>query len=221
MLIYTPPDYTAARQYPVLYLLHGAGDGEDAWTSSGLADVILDNLYHAKQILPMLVVMPRGRVSADPRPRLAPAQEIQAWAALEHELLKDIIPYVDSHFSVRSEPASRALAGLSMGGGQSLNIGLKHPETFSWVAAFSSAPNTRPLSELVTASNQLQNLRLLWLSCGEHDQLLKLNQSFHDALAKQNVTHIWKLGPGSHEWPVWKSDLYFLSQKLFQPPGTN
>ena len=104
ILIYTPPDYTSARQYPVLYLLHGAGDGEDAWTSSGLAEVILENLYHSKQILPMLVVMPRGRFRRS-SPRLAPAQEMQAWAALEDELLKDIIPYVDSHFSVRPEPA--------------------------------------------------------------------------------------------------------------------
>ena len=143
-------------------------------------------------------------------------KEQKAWAALEGELLDDIIPYVDSHYEVRAGPENRALAGLSMGGGQSLNIGLKHPDVFSWVGGFSSAPNTRPVSELVTAPDKLKSIRLLWVSCGDQDQLLKISQTFHEALLKQKVPHTWKVDSGGHDWSVWKSDLYFLSQKLFR-----
>ena len=149
MLIYTPPGYSKDARYPVLYLLHGIGDDETGWTKKGSADVILDNLYADKKLVPMIVVMPNGRASTEPPPA-NPFQgnAFRAYAAFEDDLLKDVIPYVESHYPVQADREHRALAGLSMGGGQSLNFGLKHLDTFAWIGGFSSAPNTRRAASL-------------------------------------------------------------------------
>jgi enterochelin esterase-like enzyme len=104
-----------------------------------------------------------------------------------------------------------------MGGGQALNIGLRHADTFAWIGAFSAAPNTKRLSEISTAPGRLtENLRLLWISCGDKDQLFNISQEFHEALKKNSIPHVWHADSGGHDWSVWKSDLYFISQKLFQ-----
>jgi enterochelin esterase-like enzyme len=227
-LIYSPPGYSSSEKVPVLYLLHGIGDDETGWTKKGAAAAILDNLYADKKIVPMLVVMPNGRASADPPPANPfGGNAFQAYAHFEDDLLKDLIPYVESHYSVVADREHRALAGLSMGGGQSLNFGLKHLDTFSWVGGFSSAPNTRPATELVTDPvDAAQKLRLLWISCGDKDGLMNLSRTFHTTLDEKRVPHIWHVDSGGHEWPVWKNDLYLLSQRLFrttsaptQPPA--
>jgi enterochelin esterase family protein len=218
MVVYTPPGYSKDTKYPVLYLLHGIGDNETGWTRTGSADVILDNLYADKKISPMIVVMPNGRASAAPPPaNIFEPSNIEAYAVFEKDLLNDVIPYIESHYSVKADREHRALAGLSMGGGQSLNFGLKNLDVFAWVGGFSSAPNTRPARELIAEPKTVNDkLRLLWISCGDRDGLMNVSRSFHQDLTEMNVSHVWHVDSGGHTWPVWKNDLYLISQLLFQ-----
>ena len=141
--VYTPPGYSKDQKYPVLYLLHGIGGDENEWTRGGAANVILDNLYADKKAVPMIVVLPNGRASKDLTPRDPIPKQSPAFAAFEQDLLTDLIPFIEKTYSVKADRESRALAGLSMGGGQSLNFGLSHLDTFAWVGGFSSAPNTK------------------------------------------------------------------------------
>ena len=136
-------------------------------------------------------------------------------SGFEDDLLKDIIPYVESHYPVKADAEHRALAGLSMGGGQSLNIGLKHLDTFAWVGGFSSAIFGQP-GGMTPDAGSARKLRLLWLSCGDRDRLMDASKSFHTALEDKKVPHVWHVDAGAHEWPVWKNDLYLLSQLLFR-----
>ena len=141
--VYTPPSYTKNLKYPVLYLLHGIAGDENEWARGGKPDVILDNLFADKQATPMIVVLPNGRASTtltrrDPIPKQSPA-----FALFEKELLNDLIPFIEKNYSVIADRESRALAGLSMGGGQSLNFGLANLDVFAWIGGFSSAPNTK------------------------------------------------------------------------------
>lgn len=219
--VYLPPGYSQGRKYPVLYLLHGIGDDERGWVSIGSADVILDNLAADGKIVPMIVVMPNGRASASPPPANPfEGNPMQAFAAFEGDLLNDLIPYIESHYSVQADAAHRALAGLSMGGGQALNFGLKHPDTFAWVGGFSSAPNTKPPAQLVSNPGELRSeLRLLWVSCGDQDGLLNISRSVHEYLQARDVPHIWHVDTGAHDWRVWKNDLYLFAQLLFREGG--
>ena len=114
---------------------------------------------------------------------------------------------------MKSDREHRALAGLSMGGGQSLNFGLKHLDTFASVGGFSSAPNTKPAADLIPDPEAAKKLRLLWISCGDQDRLMNISQRFHAALEEKNVPHVWHVDSGGHTWPVWKNDLYLLSQR--------
>jgi enterochelin esterase-like enzyme len=216
-VIYTPPGYSKTTTYPVLYLLHGIGDEETGWWTKGSADVILDNLYADQKLAPMIVVMPNGRAAKDITVRTPRDKQFPAFEAFEGDLLKDLIPYVEAHYPVQPDREHRALAGLSMGGGQSLNFGLKHLDTFAWVGGFSSAPNTKPETELVPdPAGAVQKLRLLWLSCGDQDRLMDISQRFHTALEAKKVPHVWHVDTGGHTWPVWKNDLYLLAQRLFR-----
>jgi enterochelin esterase-like enzyme len=216
-VVYTPPGYSKDRKYPVLYLLHGIGDIETGWTRLGAADVILDNLYADKKAVPMIVVMPNGRAAKDITAKAPFNQQGPAFAAFEKDLLNDLIPFVEKNYSVKADRESRALAGLSMGGGQSLNFGLKNLDTFAWVGAFSSAPNTKPAGDLVKdPADAAKKLRLLWVSCGDKDNLLKVSKTFHDALEQMKVPHVWHIDAGGHDWTVWKTDLYHLAPQLFR-----
>ena len=145
----TPPGYAADKKYPVLYLLHGIGGDENEWARSGAPDVILDNLYAEKKAMPMIVVMPNGRASKDATARDPIPKQSPAFAAFEKDLLADLIPFIEKTYSVKADRESRALAGLSMGGGQALNFGLGNLDTFAWVGGFSSAPNTKPPAGLL------------------------------------------------------------------------
>src|SRR5439155_15877245 len=132
-LVYTPPGFSKKKKYPVLYLLHGIGGDEREWLRGGHPQTILDNLYAEKKIEPMIVVMPNGRAMKDDRATgniMAP-DKVQAFANFEQDLLNDLIPYIEKNFSVKTDRESRALAGLSMGGGQSLNFGLRHLDKFA------------------------------------------------------------------------------------------
>jgi enterochelin esterase-like enzyme len=208
MVVYLPPGYDKDKKYPVFYLLHGAGDDETGWQKKGSAPTILDNLYADKKLLPMIVVMPNGFARK-------PGDTGRA-GAFEDDLLKDVIPYIESHYSAKTGAENRALAGLSMGGGQSLNIGLKHLDTFAWVGGFSSAVG-RTGSPLSDADEATKKLRLLWVSCGDKDGLMTANKTFHTTLEEKKVPHVWYVdADGKHEWPVWKNDLYLFSQMLFR-----
>jgi putative heme-binding domain-containing protein len=216
MVVYTPPGYSKDNKYPVLYLLHGIGDDETGWQKKGAADVILDNLYADKKLVPMIVVMPNGRATAE-KPGDDFRDQFKYFEAFEDDLLKDVIPYIESHYSVQADREHRALAGLSMGGGQSLNFGLKHLDAFAWVGGFSSAPNTKRAGDLISdPEDAARKLRLLWLSCGDKDRLMELNKNFHAALEEKKVSHVWRVDSGGHEWPVWKNDLYLFSLLLFR-----
>jgi enterochelin esterase-like enzyme len=144
--------------------------------------------------------------------------EFQAYAAFERELIADLIPYIESRYSVTADREHRALAGLSMGGGQSLNFGLGNLDTFAWVGGFSSAPNTSQPPQLVKDSAAArQKLKLLWVSCGDQDSLFNISENVHKYLEEQKVPHVWHIDVGgAHTFPVWKNDLYHLSTLLFR-----
>jgi enterochelin esterase-like enzyme len=146
------------------------------------------------------------------------AIEFQAYAAFERELLSDLIPFIESKYSVVADREHRALAGLSMGGGQSLNFGLGNLDTFAWVGGFSSAPNTMPPAQLLRdAAVARQKLKLLWVSCGDRDSLFNISEGVHNYLVEQKVPHVWHIDlGGGHTFPVWKNNLYHLSTLLFR-----
>jgi enterochelin esterase-like enzyme len=219
MLVYTPPGYSTETKYPVLYLLHGIGGDETEWYKNGAPQVILDNLYADKKIVPMIVVLPNGR--AEPNDRavgdiFAP-EHVRAFENFEKDLLNDVIPFVESKYSVKTGREKRALAGLSMGGGQSLNFGLGNLDIFAWVGGFSSAPNTKSPEQMIPDPEAAkQKLKLLWISCGDKDGLISISQGLHAYLKEKNVPHIWHVDSGGHDFSVWKNDLYLFSQQLFR-----
>ena len=246
-MVYTPAGYSSSQKYPVLYLLHGIGGNETHWQGPGAAAAILDNLIADRKAVPMMVVMPHGRSSNEPETSFfggrggrgargaAPAGgraggdagarggagmavEFQAYAAFERELLSDLIPFIESNYSVLADREHRGLAGLSMGGGQSLNFGLGNLDTFAWVGGFSSAPNTMPPAQLVRdPAAARQKLKLLWVSCGDQDSLFNISEGVHNHLVEQKVPHIWQVDiGGGHTFPVWKNNLYHLSTLLFR-----
>jgi enterochelin esterase-like enzyme len=280
MMVYLPPGYSKDTKYPVLYLLHGAGDNEGGWTRNGSANHILDNLFADKKLVPMIVVMPNGSPQG-PRPgtvlaglimkradadkngivsreeflaaaealyqdldsgrldekllatglnRLMPAPSDRGGrqrgfgdfvSGFENDLLKDIIPYVESHYPVQADREHRAVAGLSMGGGQALTIGLRHLDTFAYVGGFSSALFGNTSGLVSDPADASKKLRLLWVSCGDEDRLMGASKTFHTSLEEKHVPHIWHVDSGAHTWPVWKNDLYLLSQRLFRDDKPN
>src|SRR5438094_2856278 len=181
--VYTPQGYIKDKKYPVLYLLHGIGGDENEWPRGGAPDVILDNLYADKKAVPMIVVMPNGRAAKDVTARDPIPKQSPAFAAFEKDLLTDLIPFVEKTYSVKAHRESRALAGLSMGGGQAINFGLNNLDTFAWVGGFSPAPNTkRPADLIKDPAEAAKKLRLLYIACGDQDRLLRISQGVHDML---------------------------------------
>lgn len=220
-LIYTPPGYSKEKKYPVLYLLHGIGGDHKEWFNGGQPQIIFDNLYANGKMEPMIVVMPNGRAMQDDRATgdiFAP-DKVQAFATFEKDLLNDLIPFIENKYSVLQDREHRAIAGLSMGGGQSLNFGLGNLEHFAWVGGFSSAPNTKKPEELVPdPAKAKQQLKLLWISCGDKDGLITFSQRTHDYLNANNVQHVYYIIPeGVHDFKVWKESLYLFSQLIFKP----
>ncbi len=219
-LIYTPPGFSKKKKYPVLYLLHGIGGDEKEWLNGGKPQVILDNLYAEGKIEPMIVVMPNGRAMKDDRAggNIFDSAKVQAFTTFEKDLLNDLIPFIEKKYPVLKERENRAIAGLSMGGGQSLNFGLGNLDKFAWVGGFSSAPNTKPPQELVpNPAMATQQLKLLWISCGDNDGLITYSKRTHDYLRQNDVPHIYYVEPGVHDFKVWKNGLYMFSQFLFKP----
>ena len=217
MQVYTPPGYSKDKKYPVLYLLHGIGGDETEWQRFAAPNVILDNLLADGKVTPMIVVMPNGRAQKNDRAEGDVFKSAPAFAAFEQDLLGDVIPTIESRYSVQADREHRALAGLSMGGGQSLNFGLAHLDTFAWVGAFSAAPNTKPARELVPDPAAAKaRLKLLWLSCGKKDGLIGISQGVHAYLKDNNVPHIWHVDANAHDPAHWKNALYLFAQRTFR-----
>ncbi|TXK48146.1 esterase family protein [Pontibacter qinzhouensis] len=219
-LVYTPPGYSEKKKYPVLYLLHGIGGDEYEWLRNGQPQIILDNLYAQGKVEPMIVVLPNGRAMPNDRAEgnVFDSTKVQAFATFEKDLLHDLIPFIEQKYPVYKDQKRRAIAGLSMGGGQSLNFGLGNLDKFAWVGGFSSAPNTKAPQELLPdPAEAKKKLLLLWVSCGKEDNLMRISTRTHDYLTSNQVPHIFYVEPGGHDFNVWKNDLYMFAQLLFKP----
>jgi enterochelin esterase-like enzyme len=219
-MIYTPPGYSKDKKYPVLYLLHGIGGDEHEWLNGGHPQIILDNLFAENKIEPMIVVMPNGRAMKDDRPigNIFDSAKVQAFATFEKDLLNDLIPFIEKKFPVYTDREHRAIAGLSMGGGQALNFGLGNLDKFAWVGSFSAAPNTKPPELLLPNPDEARKkLKLLWISCGDNDGLITFSLRTHNYLVANDVPHIFYLMPGVHDFHVWKTSLYIFAQLIFKP----
>jgi len=217
--VYLPPAYDSARKYPVLYLLHGIGGDETEWLRFTAPDNILDNLIAAGQAVPMIIVMPNGRAIPDDRAVGDPFEQrkVEGFARFERDLLDNLIPAVESKYSTYTDREHRALAGLSMGGGQALNFGFANLDRFAWLGAFSSAPNTKPPAELVPdpAAARAQ-LKLIYLSCGNQDGLINYSQGVHRYLREHGVPHVWNVDDHGHDGHTWANNLYWFAQRLFR-----
>jgi enterochelin esterase-like enzyme len=217
MQVYTPPGYSREKKYPVLYLLHGIGGDETEWERFAKPGLLLDNLLEDKKAVPMIIVLPNGRAQKNDRAEGNVFASAPAFAAFEQDLLQDLIPAIESRYSVQADREHRALAGLSMGGGQSLNFGLAHLDTFAWVGGFSSAPNTRPPAQLVPdPAAAKQKLKLLWLSCGNKDGLIRISQGVHAYLKEKDVPHVWNVDGHAHDPTHWRNNLYYFLQRVFR-----
>ena len=228
MHVYTPPGYEAGgEKYPVLYLLHGAGDSDDSWTSVGRANFILDNLIAAKKARPMIVVMPAGHTgpfsfTAPPPPSADGRPNVGAGGFLE-DFVKDIRPYVESHYRVKADPQDRAIAGLSMGGDQTLNIHIRHPRDFDYVGVFSSGvvfarmPDwEKEHQDSLDDSAAKQGLKLLWFGTGSQDFLLARTKETVEVFKKHGFNPIFKESSGGHTWINWRNYLNEFAPQLFR-----
>ncbi len=219
-VVYLPPNYDPNQKYPVLYLMHGIGGNETHWTTLCAANKVLDNLIADKKAVPMIIVMPNGRATAEP-PSSNFMSDFNFYAFFEKDLLQDLMPYIESHYSALTDRDHRAITGLSMGGGQGLNFGLNNIDKFAWVGGFSSAPNLQQPGALVPKIQQAKDkLSLLWIGCGDKDNLITGSWNLHKGLVEAKIDHVWYLDSGVHEVPVWNNNLYLMAQMLFKPVGS-
>ncbi len=204
----------------MLYLLHGIGGDEKEWLNGGHPEVILDNLIADGKIEPMIVVLPNGRAIKDDRAigNIFDSARVKAFATFEKDLLNDLIPFIEKKYPIIADREHRAIAGLSMGGGQSLNFGLGNLDKFAWIGGFSSAPNTKIPAELIPNVNAAkEKIKLLFISCGASDGLISFSKRTHDYLKQNNIPHIYFIEPGVHDFKVWKNGLFMFSQMIFKP----
>ena len=216
--VYTPPGYEAGRgRYPVLYLLHGSGDTDREWTSYGRANLIADNLIADGKLKPLVIVMTDGH-PADPNNPALRARNTELFAK---DLLESVIPFVEKKYRIEARRERRALAGLSMGGAQTLATGLKALDRFSALGVFSMGlrgesfeDEHRAVLEDAAATNQ--RLRLFWIACGKDDFLWEPAVRLHETLEKRGIRHVWKPTAGAHTWVVWRRYLSEFLPLLFQ-----
>ncbi len=217
--VYTPPGYSpkARQKYPVLYLLHGFSDAADGWSSVGKANFILDSLIATGKAKPMIVVMTLGYGNmAVLKGMRNPELSAQSYDLYQKALLTEVIPQIEANYHVSKKRDDRAIAGLSMGGHESLFVGLAHPELFAWIGTFSAGLNAKAVAELPATNAQKANLRLLWMACGVDDALLKPNQAVIAALKAEGLPVTAIETPGHHQWPVWRDNLLHFAPLLFQ-----
>lgn len=217
--IYTPPGYAkTTRPYPVLYLLHGSNDTAAGWTTAGYANFVLDNLLAGGKMVPMIVVMPFGHATPFGVP--VPQGGVTNDALFEEYLLKDVIPTVEARYRVAPGRENRAIAGLSMGGGQSLRIGLGHLDLFSAVASFSGAVpadfETRFAAVLKDSKGTNEKIKTFWIGCGQQDSIFPRSKNLSDLLTKYQVKHIFHPTEGVHNYTVWRKYLAEYAPLLFR-----
>jgi enterochelin esterase family protein len=221
-VVYTPPGYDPKRKggYPVLYLLHGYSDTEEGWTAAGKANLMLDRLLADGKIVPMIVVMPRGYGDFDVvshgrnNDRTTNEQNITLFGDM---LLKEIVPAIERTYNVAHGRENRAIVGLSMGGQESVTIGLAHPELFAWVGGMSAAvPRSDFDSRFPAADARKANLRLLWMSCGTDDPLVVPNRAFAAWAKAKGYPLVAVEMPGAHTFIVWRSSLLTIAPLLFR-----
>jgi enterochelin esterase-like enzyme len=204
--VYTPPGYAKepGRSYPVLYLLHGSGDDDSHWTRLGQANVIADNLIADRKAEPLMIVMTDGQASLE---------------SYERDLLDRVIPLIEAEYRVKPDRASRAIAGLSMGGGQALWTGLRNIDRFAWIGAFSASTwemaTGVPGAEKDPAKMNAA-LKLLWIRVGEQDHLVKTTRTFIAMLKEKGVNHDYAETAGGHAWSVWRLYLAEVLPLLFK-----
>ncbi len=224
MYIYTPYGYEKSTEsYPVLYLLHGGGGDEDAWTTMGRARQILDNLIEKKQAVPMICVMPNGN----------PGQEAARTALLEetsydrrdpefanlyiNSIVKDIIPYVEKNYRVIAKPEARAVSGLSMGGGHTLNVTNEYPGTFAYILPLSMGiREDQPDIDEKLQGIKNAGYKLYWLGCGNEDFTFESAKNLDAALTRNGLEHTFFISGGGHTWANWRVYLNTFGKLLFK-----
>ncbi len=221
MVVVLPADYRSSQQrYPVLYLRHGGGDNETSWTqAAGKADVIMENLVAARKARPMIIVMTNGLIDGT----WAGGSNKEGVEQLEQELLKDIVPFVESNYRVLANKDSRAIAGLSMGGGQAYLIGLKNLDKFSYIAEFSAgllSDGKFDINERIPGIYEKANainsaVKLLWIACGKDDPRYNGHQALSYILKEKNIKHEFHESKGGHEWLFWREQLAAFMQRIF------
>jgi enterochelin esterase family protein len=228
MHVYTPPGYESGEgKFPVFYLFHGAFDCDDSWTSVGRAGFILDNLIAAKKAKPMVVVMPAGHAGAFRFGGSRPGTDEFA-----QDFLTDIMPYVEKTYRIQTDRKNRAMAGLSMGGGQTLNIGIPHLDKFAYLGVFSSgvfgitgggagqAPQGPTFEEqhkaILDDAKLKEGLKLFWFGTGKDDFLVKTSQATVEMFKKHGFDVVYKETEGTHTWIVWREYLNEFAPQLFQ-----
>jgi enterochelin esterase family protein len=220
-LVYTPPGYdrNASVRYPVLYLQHGSGESERSWAQQGRAPFILDNLIAGKKAEEMIIVMDLGYAT-----KAGAAPGARGNEAFEELVVNDLVPMIDATYRTKADRESRAIAGLSMGGGQAVRIGLGHPDLFGSVAALSGGAasgrnSARPegiAKAIADPAAFNARMKLLWIGCGRQDGGYAGAKEAHEALEKAGVTHAWFEAEGAHEWGFWRQSLRDLAEKLFK-----
>jgi enterochelin esterase family protein len=231
MHIYFPPGYESGKErYPVFYLLHGGGDEDSGWSTIGRAGFILDNLIAAKKARPMIVVMPNGSL---PRPPAAPgaAPDPAMTAALQerftNELMKDVMPFVEKNYRTFAGRDNRAIAGLSMGGGQTTRVITTHPDQFAYVAVWSAGVNPQTNADfekrnaafLASADKLNKQIKLFSVSVGDKDFALAGSKNLAELLKKNNIKHELSISGGGHTWINWRRYLNELAPRLFRVAG--
>jgi enterochelin esterase family protein len=207
--VYTPPRYDndLKAAYPVLYLLHGAGDNERGWSTIGRANVILDNLIADGKAVPMIIVMPDGHAP--------PTEGVDN--PFQKDLIEEIIPFVESKYRTKKGPENRALAGLSMGGFQTLDIGIRRQDLFSWIGVFSAGiRDSYEQSHGPFLDSANEKLKLFWIGIGKTDFLWESNENLLQLLEKKNVKHTFRLSEGGHTWKNWRHYLHEFLQLIFR-----
>ena len=212
--VWTPPGYEKSKKkYPVFYLLHGIGDDETGWKVKGSAADILDNMLAKGKMIPMIVVMPNGFVSgSSPSEQIkgggVPWKQMPETKVFDDYLIKDVMRIAEAKYRMIADRQHRAIAGLSMGGRQSLDVGLSHLDLFSSIGNFSGAVHTASMVDkypvLKDAKTINSKLKLFYHACGKDDWLLKANKRLVDDLTAAGVRHVWREMEGAHTWPVWK-----------------
>lgn len=219
--VYTPPGYEkSSAEYPVLYLFHGAGDNDGAWTSIGHAHFIADNSLAQRKCQRMVIVMTDGHPTAANPTRPSSGMMEQQMEIFTKDLLQEVLPLIESTYRVKPNRDSRAIIGLSMGGWQSLTIGLKNRDRFAWVGGMSAfLPNAQKLADEAFGGARSE-LKLLWFACGKEDRLIDSSRKLAAILNDKQVPHDFRETDGDHSWPVWRRYLVDFLPQIFDAPAT-